>query len=84
MKKPPAKKVKPVWCEGGVMSRDSDAVECPACGGFAPEMENIPDDVRREAIAQDCGRGRMCCTAAFQCKKCKQIVLAHLPAPEME
>ena len=78
-----AKLSRPMWC-GKSLSRGADAAECPKCGGYAEKMKTVPASVEREALAKDCGRDWMCCTAAFQCKKCKQIVLAHLEAPEME
>ena len=62
--------------------RDVTAVECPACGGFAPGT----DDETAEEIKQyqDCGWSWACCIAAFVCKKCGQRIIAKLESPEME
>lgn len=70
-----------LWCES-LMSRDADAAECPKCGGYSPETYEISKEMEAEAISKDCGRGLMCCTSAFQCKKCGEKFLAHLEAPE--
>lgn len=69
-----------LWCNE-VLPRSANAAECPKCGGFAREMENLTDEIYAEAAPRDCGR-RMCCVSAFECKKCGSVVLAELESPE--
>lgn len=58
-----------------------DAVECPACSGFAEEVDSTAEEI---ASDMNCGRPRACCCAAFVCKKCGKRWVGQRAAPEME
>ena len=72
-----------VWLKK-CLPRDVTACECPECQGYAQETTDIVEPVKKNAIANDCGRSRfrMCCTKAFKCKRCSTVILTHLEAPE--
>ncbi len=65
--------------------RDTLAVECPKCHGFAAETgagDGPTQDELREH--QFCGRPWACCINAFVCKLCGQRIIAQLESPEEE
>ena len=62
------------------VERDTRAVECPKCRGFAAEVDCLPEEI----ALQTCGRSHACCISAFVCKKCGTRILARLHSPEME
>jgi hypothetical protein len=63
------------------LSRLSEGVECPRCGGYAPEVDSTPEEIESEL---NCGRSWACCCAAFVCNKCGTRLVGHREAPEMD
>jgi hypothetical protein len=65
------------------LERETEAIECPACHGFAGRV----DCTQQEIDEVGCGRdvpGFECCARAFVCKRCGARYVCRAPAPEME
>lgn len=65
----------------GDQPRDTHAVPCPKCGGYAGDADPTPEEIKAH---QTCGRQWACCLKAFVCQLCGERVLAHLEAPDMD
>lgn len=61
------------------LERHDKAVECPECGGYAPDVK--PSKGEEEKFG--CGRPH-CCARAYTCNRCKWHGAASAPPPEME
>ena len=62
----------------GLLERDTEAIPCPKCNGYADKVECTKEEIKN----QKCGRKYECCVAAFICRVCETRIVAELEAPE--
>ena len=61
------------------LSRNSDAVPCPKCNGYADRV-----DLTEEVHNQSCKRSYECCGRAFVCRLCGTRIIGNAESPEAE
>jgi len=62
------------------MSRDTDAIPCPNCGGYADRVKLTKEEIKN----QSCGRSYECCGRAFECRICGVRIIGNAHAPDLD
>ena len=73
------KTMKPIEIKDRI-SRDTDAIPCPNCDGYADRVKLTKKEIKNQC----CGRSYECCGRAFVCRVCSVRIIGNADAPEYD